>query len=213
MIYKSSDNNFYKIKNKIFLALTILILSLASLSCNSTEQENKEKSTYIITKPTPTGNIYTTICFKKIDSVEARHLKTSTKIPLTASNYKYNSSTSELIITLPKGTNFLPKDLVFTITGIPYYPGEFVLHDFYNKAMPGIFVNGKKSILNTDYTFDKSTGRLKFITPLDTDKDSFNIIWISKFAMNSVNNKYDEFENIYNSFEKEWRSNYNINLF
>ena len=70
-----------------------------------------------------------------------------------------------------------------------------------------------QGILNTDYTFDKSTGRLKFITPLDTDKDSFNIIWISKFAMNSVNNKYDEFGNIYNSFEKEWRSNYNINLF
>lgn len=195
--------------SKIFLLISLLTISFGFTSCNSTKQESKESTTFVVTKPTPENKIYTTIAFKKIESVEVRHLKTSSKIMLSSSNFKYNKTTSELSVRLPKNAKFSLEDAVFKVTGIPYFPAEFILcNATYNLSLPGVFINGRKAIKDKDYTFDKNLNRIKFITPLDSDKDSYNILWYTKQGYNSMNNAYEKYSSEYKKLEKEFLNVY-----
>lgn len=202
--------NFKAIKAFKTLAFVAAVFSAGILfaSCNSTKQEqpqSKKNTTFVNTKVSDGNRLYSVMVFSELTEVQASYLKKSEhfKIPLSACIYE--SDTTLLTVKLPKEIPYKASELVFTITGVPLFPAEFILcNAVYKNTKPGVFINGKKAVLNTDYTLDTKTNHLKFITPVDSDKDSYEIIWQTSSGTNSMSNNTSLYQKEYRQLEKQW---------
>lgn len=201
-----SNKNFLKTVLITIAALTSLAASSLLFSCNSTNQESpQENTTTVNTKIFKDGNLYTTTVFEKITSLKACHLKTGERFDISLDSISYNPSTTKLSFTMPKDIPYKKTDLVFMIIGVPVFPAELILNDaVYKRAMPGVFVNGKKAVEGKDYTLDVKTNHLKFLIPVDADKDSYSIIWLHAGGVNNLSNLTSKYEKEYSQLEKDW---------
>lgn len=194
-------------KIRFILIATIAILTIAFTSCESSKQESKvqKATTFVNTKALPDGKIYSIMIFSELTSVQATYMKASKRFDIPVSNIKYNPETTLLQINLPSEIKYKPTELVYTITGVPLFPGEFILCDaVYNKINPGIFINGQLAVAGKDYTIDKKTNHLTFITPVDSDKDSYEILWLTRNGSNAMSNNIEPYAAQYRRLENAW---------
>lgn len=195
-----------KLNKNIFLSFLAVTLLFASCGSTKHESKRKEKTTFVNTKTDITdGKIYSVLVFNELTEVSATFMKNNEKFDIPLSSCTYDRETTSLIVNKPKSIPYGTKDLVFTITGVPAYPAEFILHGgIYVRTMPGVFINGKKAVVGTDYTFDKKTHHLKFLAPVDSDKDSYEIIWLTKNGTSAMSNKTEPYASQFKKMEGEW---------
>lgn len=190
----------------VLLSSLVLLLSLSISGCGSTNQEPKGKNTtFVTTKASANGKVYSVMVFKEITEITATYMRSNSQFQIPVEKCTYDKETTSIIINMPKEVPYGVKDLVFTVTGIPAFPAEFILCDgIYKRAKPGVFINGKKAVLDTDYTFDQKTNHLAFITPIDSDKDSYEIMWLTTSGTNAMSNNLGKYESQYRVLEREW---------
>ena len=175
-------------------------------ACESTKQEASGKNTtFVVTKPDPDGKVYSIMVFKELTEIKATYMRTNDQFDISVSSCTYDSETTSIIVNKPKNIPYAVKDMAFTITGVPAFPAEFILHGgVYVRTNPGVFINGKLAVLGTDYTFDKKTHHLKFITPVDSDKDSYEIMWLTKNGTSAMSNNIGPYAAQYKKLESAW---------
>lgn len=193
-------------KNYFVLFSLAVALVLSVCSCGSTKQESaQDNTTYVVTKPDTDGKVYSVMVFKKLTEVKATYMRTNDQYDIPLSACTYDTETTSIVVNKPKNIPYAVKDMAFTITGIPAFPAEFILHGgVYKRTAPGVFINGKKAVLGTDYTFDQSTNHLKFITPVDSDKDSYEIMWLTKTGTSAMSNNLAAYQSQYKKLESAW---------
>lgn len=191
--------------NYIFLTIISATLMVFT-ACESTKQEASGKNTtFVVTKPDPDGKIYSIMVFKELTEIKATYMRTNDQFDISVSSCTYDSETTSIIVNKPKNIPYAVKDMAFTITGVPAFPAEFILHGgVYVRTNPGVFINGKLAVLGTDYTFDKKTHHLKFITPVDSDKDSYEIMWLTKNGTSAMSNNIEPYAAQYKKLESAW---------
>lgn len=191
--------------NYIFLTIISATLMVFT-ACGSTKQEASGKNTtFVITKPDPDGKVYSIMVFKELTEIKATYMRTNDQFDISVSSCTYDSETTSIIVNKPKNIPYAVKDMAFTITGVPAFPAEFILHGgVYVRTNPGVFINGKLAVLGTDYTFDKKTHHLKFITPVDSDKDSYEIMWLTKNGTSAMSNNIGPYAAQYKKLESAW---------
>lgn len=191
-----------------FIIIAAAILTATFTSCESTSQESKSNTTYVNTKASFDGKLYSIMVFEKLTSVQARILNKNTVYEIPLKDCKYNSETTVLDITLPDNIPYKKSELIFSITGVAKFPAEFILANGQkSKLKPGIFLNGKLAKENVDYTFDTKTAHLVFISKVDADKDSYEINWITPYGTNAMSNKTEKLANEYKLLRNEWYRN------
>ncbi len=175
-------------------------------ACGSTKQEVPENNTtFVVTKPDTDGKVYSIMVFKELTEITATYMRTNDQFDIPVSSCTYDNETTSIIVNKPKNIPYAVKDMAFTITGVPAFPAEFILHGgVYVRTNPGVFINGKLAVLGTDYTFDKKTHHLKFITPVDSDKDSYEIIWLTKNGTSAMSNNMGPYAAQYKKLESAW---------
>lgn len=189
--------------------LSVFALSAGILffSCNSTKQETetaKDNTTFVNSEVTPDNKLFSSMIFSQLTGVKATNLKTHERFDIPLENCIYNKDTTQLTVKLPREIPYKMEELVFTITGVPLFPAEFILYDaLYKNPEPLIFFDGKKAVLNTDYTIDKETNRLTFIAPVDADKSSYKIMWATPNRTISINNNVSRYEKEYKELERQ----------
>lgn len=191
--------------NYIFLTIISATLMVFT-ACESTKQEASGKNTtFVVTKPDPDGKVYSIMVFKELTEIKATYMRTNDQFDISVSSCTYDSETTSIIVNKPKNIPYAVKDMAFTITGVPAFPAEFILHGgVYVRTNPGVFINGKLAVLGTDYTFDKKTHHLKFITPVDSDKDSYEIMWLTKNGTSAMSNNIGPYAAQYKKLESDW---------
>ena len=191
--------------NYIFLTIISATLMVFT-ACKSTKQEASGKNTtFVVTKPDPDGKVYSIMVFKELTEIKATYMRTNDQFDIPVSSCTYDSETTSIIVNKPKNIPYAVKDMAFTITGVPAFPAEFILHGgVYVRTNPGVFINGKLAVLGTDYTFDKKTHHLKFITPVDSDKDSYEIMWLTKNGTSAMSNNIGPYAAQYKKLESAW---------
>lgn len=191
--------------NYIFLTIISATLMVFT-ACESTKQEASGKNTtFVVTKPDPDGKVYSIMVFKELTEIKATYMRTNDQFHIPVSSCTYDSETTSIIVNKPKNIPYAVKDMAFTITGVPAFPAEFILHGgVYVRTNPGVFINGKLAVLGTDYTFDKKTHHLKFITPVDSDKDSYEIMWLTKNGTSAMSNNIGPYAAQYKKLESDW---------
>lgn len=191
--------------NYIFLTIISATLMVFT-ACGSTKQEASGKNTtFVVTKPDPDGKVYSIMVFKELTEIKATYMRTNDQFDISVSSCTYDSETTSIIVNKPKNIPYAVKDMAFTITGVPAFPAEFILHGgVYVRTNPGVFINGKLAVLGTDYTFDKKTHHLKFITPVDSDKDSYEIMWLTKNGTSAMSNNIGPYAAQYKKLESDW---------
>ena len=191
--------------NYIFLTIISATLMVFT-ACESTKQEASGKNTtFVVTKPDPDGKVYSIMVFKELTEIKATYMRTNDQFDIPVSSCTYDSETTSIIVNKPKNIPYAVKDMAFTITGVPAFPAEFILHGgVYVRTNPGVFINGKLAVLGTDYTFDKKTHHLKFITPVDSDKDSYEIMWLTKNGTSAMSNNIEPYAAQYKKLESAW---------
>lgn len=191
--------------NYIFLTIISATLMVFT-ACESTKQEASGKNTtFVVTKPDPDGKVYSIMVFKELTEIKATYMRTNDQFDISVSSCTYDSETTSIIVNKPKNIPYAVKDMAFTITGVPAFPAEFILHGgVYVRTNPGVFINGKLAVLGTDYTFDKKTHHLKFITPVDSDKDSYEIMWLTKNGTSAMSNNIGPYAAQYKKLESAW---------
>ena len=191
--------------NYIFLTIISATLMVFT-ACKSTKQEASGKNTtFVVTKPDPDGKVYSIMVFKELTEIKATYMRTNDQFDISVSSCTYDSETTSIIVNKPKNIPYAVKDMAFTITGVPAFPAEFILHGgVYVRTNPGVFINGKLAVLGTDYTFDKKTHHLKFITPVDSDKDSYEIMWLTKNGTSAMSNNIGPYAAQYKKLESAW---------
>lgn len=191
--------------NYIFLTIISATLMVFT-ACGSTKQEASGKNTtFVVTKPDTDGKVYSIMVFKELTEIKATYMRTNDQFDISVSSCTYDSETTSIIVNKPKNIPYAVKDMAFTITGVPAFPAEFILHGgVYVRTNPGVFINGKLAVLGTDYTFDKKTHHLKFITPVDSDKDSYEIMWLTKNGTSAMSNNIGPYAAQYKKLESAW---------
>lgn len=191
--------------NYIFLTIISATLMVFT-ACESTKQEASGKNTtFVVTKPDPDGKVYSIMVFKELTEIKATYMRTNDQFDISVSSCTYDNETTSIIVNKPKNIPYAVKDMAFTITGVPAFPAEFILHGgVYVRTNPGVFINGKLAVLGTDYTFDKKTHHLKFITPVDSDKDSYEIMWLTKNGTSAMSNNIGPYAAQYKKLESAW---------
>ena len=191
--------------NYIFLTIISATLMVFT-ACGSTKQEASGKNTtFVVTKPDPDGKVYSIMVFKELTEIKATYMRTNDQFDISVSSCTYDNETTSIIVNKPKNIPYAVKDMAFTITGVPAFPAEFILHGgVYVRTNPGVFINGKLAVLGTDYTFDKKTHHLKFITPVDSDKDSYEIMWLTKNGTSAMSNNIGPYAAQYKKLESAW---------
>lgn len=191
--------------NYIFLTIISATLMVFT-ACKSTKQEASGKNTtFVVTKPDTDGKVYSIMVFKELTEIKATYMRTNDQFDISVSSCTYDSETTSIIVNKPKNIPYAVKDMAFTITGVPAFPAEFILHGgVYVRTNPGVFINGKLAVLGTDYTFDKKTHHLKFITPVDSDKDSYEIMWLTKNGTSAMSNNIEPYAAQYKKLESVW---------
>lgn len=191
--------------NYIFLTIISATLMVFT-ACESTKQEASGKNTtFVVTKPDTDGKVYSIMVFKELTEIKATYMRTNDQFDIPVSSCTYDSETTSIIVNKPKNIPYAVKDMAFTITGVPAFPAEFILHGgVYVRTNPGVFINGKLAVLGTDYTFDKKTHHLKFITPVDSDKDSYEIMWLTKNGTSAMSNNIGPYAAQYKKLESVW---------
>lgn len=191
--------------NYIFLTIISATLMVFT-ACESTKQEASGKNTtFVVTKPDTDGKVYSIMVFKELTEIKATYMRTNDQFDISVSSCTYDSETTSIIVNKPKNIPYAVKDMAFTITGVPAFPAEFILHGgVYVRTNPGVFINGKLAVLGTDYTFDKKTHHLKFITPVDSDKDSYEIMWLTKNGTSAMSNNIEPYAAQYKKLESAW---------
>lgn len=191
--------------NYIFLTIISATLMVFT-ACESTKQEASGKNTtFVVTKPDTDGKVYSIMVFKELTEIKATYMRTNDQFDISVSSCTYDSETTSIIVNKPKNIPYAVKDMAFTITGVPAFPAEFILHGgVYVRTNPGVFINGKLAVLGTDYTFDKKTHHLKFITPVDSDKDSYEIMWLTKNGTSAMSNNIGPYAAQYKKLESAW---------
>ena len=191
--------------NYIFLTIISATLMVFT-ACESTKQEASGKNTtFVVTKPDTDGKVYSIMVFKELTEIKATYMRTNDQFDIPVSSFTYDSETTSIIVNKPKNIPYAVKDMAFTITGVPAFPAEFILHGgVYVRTNPGVFINGKLAVLGTDYTFDKKTHHLKFITPVDSDKDSYEIMWLTKNGTSAMSNNIGPYAAQYKKLESDW---------
>ena len=191
--------------NYIFLTIISATLMVFT-ACESTKQEASGKNTtFVVTKPDTDGKVYSIMVFKELTEIKATYMRTNDQFHIPVSSCTYDSETTSIIVNKPKNIPYAVKDMAFTITGVPAFPAEFILHGgVYVRTNPGVFINGKLAVLGTDYTFDKKTHHLKFITPVDSDKDSYEIMWLTKNGTSAMSNNIEPYAAQYKKLESAW---------
>nr|WP_318706199.1 hypothetical protein [uncultured Treponema sp.] len=191
--------------NYIFLTIISATLMVFT-ACGSTKQEASGKNTtFVVTKPDTDGKVYSIMVFKELTEIKATYMRTNDQFDIPVSSCTYDSETTSIIVNKPKNIPYAVKDMAFTITGVPAFPAEFILHGgVYVRTNPGVFINGKLAVLGTDYTFDKKTHHLKFITPVDSDKDSYEIMWLTKNGTSAMSNNIGPYAAQYKKLESAW---------
>ena len=191
--------------NYIFLTIISATLMVFT-ACKSTKQEASGKNTtFVVTKPDTDGKVYSIMVFKELTEIKATYMRTNDQFDIPVSSCTYDSETTSIIVNKPKNIPYAVKDMAFTITGVPAFPAEFILHGgVYVRTNPGVFINGKLAVLETDYTFDKKTHHLKFITPVDSDKDSYEIMWLTKNGTSAMSNNIGPYAAQYKKLESAW---------
>ena len=193
-------------KINFFLISLIAVALVGFSSCGSTKQEVSGKNTtFVVTKPDTDGKVYSIMVFKELTEIKATYMRTNDQFDIPVSSCTYDSETTSIIVNKPKNIPYAVKDMAFTITGVPAFPAEFILHGgVYVRTNPGVFINGKLAVLGTDYTFDKKTHHLKFITPVDSDKDSYEIMWLTKNGTSAMSNNIGPYAAQYKKLESAW---------
>ena len=190
---------------KLHIFFLAAALAVGICSCESSKQEASKNTTFVVTKADSKGGIYSVLVFEELTQVSATYMKTNDKYDFPVSNCSYTRGTSQVSI---KGIEKLPlkiSNYVFTIMGVPAFPAEFILHDgIYKRVQPGVFINGKKAVPGTDYTFDQKTNHLTFITPVDSDKDSYDIIWLTSNGTSAMSNNIEKYQSQYKKLESAW---------
>ena len=191
--------------NYIFLTIISATLMVFT-ACESTKQEASGKNTtFVVTKPDTDGKVYSIMVFKELTEIKSTYMRTNDQFDIPVSSCTYDSETTSIIVNKPKNIPYAVKDMAFTITGVPAFPAEFILHGgVYVRTNPGVFINGKLAVLGTDYTFDKKTHHLKFITPVDSDKDSYEIMWLTKNGTSAMSNNIEPYAAQYKKLESAW---------
>lgn len=191
--------------NYIFLTIISATLMVFT-ACGSTKQEASGKNTtFVVTKPDTDGKVYSIMVFKELTEIKATYMRTNDQFDIPVSSCTYDNETTSIIVNKPKNIPYAVKDMAFTITGVPAFPAEFILHGgVYVRTNPGVFINGKLAVLGTDYTFDKKTHHLKFITPVDSDKDSYEIMWLTKNGTSAMSNNIGPYAAQYKKLESDW---------
>ena len=191
--------------NYIFLTIISATLMVFT-ACKSTKQEASGKNTtFVVTKPDTDGKVYSIMVFKELTEIKATYMRTNDQFDIPVSSCTYDSETTSIIVNKPKNIPYAVKDMALTITGVPAFPAEFILHGgVYVRTNPGVFINGKLAVLETDYTFDKKTHHLKFITPVDSDKDSYEIMWLTKNGTSAMSNNIGPYAAQYKKLESAW---------
>ena len=191
--------------NYIFLTIISATLMVFT-ACGSTKQEASGKNTtFVVTKPDTDGKVYSIMVFKELTEIKATYMRTNDQFDISVSSCTYDNETTSIIVNKPKNIPYAVKDMAFTITGVPAFPAEFILHGgVYVRTNPGVFINGKLAVLGTDYTFDKKTHHLKFITPVDSDKDSYEIMWLTKNGTSAMSNNIEPYAAQYKKLESAW---------
>ena len=191
--------------NYIFLTIISATLMVFT-ACKSTKQEASGKNTtFVVTKPDTDGKVYSIMVFKELTEIKATYMRTNDQFDIPVSSCTYDNETTSIIVNKPKNIPYAVKDMAFTITGVPAFPAEFILHGgVYVRTNPGVFINGKLAVLGTDYTFDKKTHHLKFITPVDSDKDSYEIMWLTKNGTSAMSNNIEPYAAQYKKLESAW---------
>lgn len=191
--------------NYIFLTIISATLMVFT-ACESTKQEASGKNTtFVVTKPDTDGKVYSIMVFKELTEIKATYMRTNDQFDIPVSSCTYDNETTSIIVNKPKNIPYAVKDMAFTITGVPAFPAEFILHGgVYVRTNPGVFINGKLAVLGTDYTFDKKTHHLKFITPVDSDKDSYEIMWLTKNGTSAMSNNIGPYAAQYKKLESAW---------
>lgn len=191
--------------NYIFLTIISATLMVFT-ACGATKQEASGKNTtFVVTKPDTDGKVYSIMVFKELTEIKSTYMRTNDQFDIPVSSCTYDSETTSIIVNKPKNIPYAVKDMAFTITGVPAFPAEFILHGgVYVRTNPGVFINGKLAVLGTDYTFDKKTHHLKFITPVDSDKDSYEIMWLTKNGTSAMSNNIEPYAAQYKKLESAW---------
>lgn len=151
------------------------------------------------------GKISTIMVFNSIKEVVAIHPISRVRYNLTASDWKYNSATTELNIVLPKSVPYKITDLAFHIVGEAAFPGVFVLAGIdSSRGEPGVFFEGTQSVEGKDYSYDKNSARVTSLVPLNVDKDSFEICWATKNGEVTFSNNTQKYRDAYLKFYNAW---------
>ncbi|MBR5096788.1 MAG: hypothetical protein IK094_06760 [Treponema sp.] len=198
-----------------FFSAAILFLMAIFPSCKSTAQAVEEAEISVPQEPIITyvnttvnkadGKISTILVFNSIKEVTAIHPISRVRYPLGPADYKYDSASTELKVSLPKSVPFKINELAFHIVGEAVYPGVFVLAGIDKKrGDPGVFFEGKKSVEGSDYDYDKASARITSLVPLNVDKDSFEICWATTNGEVTFSNNTQKYRDAYIKFHNEW---------
>ena len=198
------------------LGAAVLLAMALFPSCKSTAQAVEEPReipaldepivTYVNTAINKAdGKISTIMVFNSIKEVVAIHPISRVRYNLTASDYKYNSASTELNVVLPKSVPYKINELAFHIVGEAAYPGVFVLAGIdAARGEPGVFFEGKESVEGTDYSYDKASACITSLVPLNVDKDSFEICWATKNGEVTFSNNTQKYRDAYIKFYNAW---------
>ena len=151
------------------------------------------------------GKISTILLFGAIKEVVAIHPISRVRYNLSESDYKYDSETTELKISLPKSVPYKINELGFHIVGEAVYPGVFVLAGIdSSRGDPGVCFEGNVSEPGKDYDYDKASARITSLVPLNVDKDSFEICWATKNGEVTFSNNTQKHKEAYAKFYNDW---------
>lgn len=163
-----------------------------------------EDTTFVNTKRDSSQKFFTSCVFSRITSVVYGEVSTRKKSAINLSDVRYNEITSEIIVPIPSGSTSDIFDQVLHVEGVPVQPPEFALANIEENTDVLVMIEGEIKINGEDYNFDPSTNRIVFLKEFDLNKTSYLISWVTEGGYNSIVNRIESHEEIYNKTVNKW---------
>ena len=205
-----SDKRYNSMKKIIlrsicFLGMLMLVTGSVVISCATAPGMHKDTSVSLNTGKNTKGEIYTTWLFSDIQKVIITNSSDrSRKTELSPGDWKYNETTTELILL----SDISFSDYIITVEGNINFPNTFILNNIDKDNDILVILDNRLGIDRYDYYFDKAEKSLVFRNDLNLKKVDWYISYSTSDGGASIGDWKPENQDQMAYFEAEHRKKY-----